>query len=448
MAGIAGIEKENACVEVSEMLDRIAHRGSGRRKIIEAEGTTMGVCWNEPRIEPFSDADELSFVSDIAGPGHCARAKVHNGTFLFSRDELGVAPLYTGSCSDGTVRFASEVKALIPEMREIREVMPGDGGETKHPIASLPGLPGEKLTGSPDILVPELKRLLDEAVSLSVQTEDTGSWLSGGLDSAAITALASQYLDGMKTFTAGLDGAPDLEFASRVAGFLGTEHHEIIVTVDDLVKMLPDVIWHLESFDPLLVRSSLLNFAAARKAADHVSDIFSGEGADELFAGYSYLSCLPEEKLHDELLRLTGKLHNTALQRVDRCASAYGMTARLVFTFPGVKEFALAVPPRYKICQGAGKWILRKAVEEILPAEITWRLKAKFWEGGGVNEQLSEIADKSISDSDFRRERVLPNGWTLSGKEELCYYRIFRECFGDETSLSWMGRTDRGPVET
>ncbi len=446
MAGIAGIEKENASARVSGMLDRIAHRGLRRRKIIETEGITMGVCWNDARSEPFSDKDEKNFVCDIAGPGHFATAVAHNGTFVFSRDELGVAPLYTGSCTDGAGGFASEVKALNPEMSEIEEVMPGEGGETINPVTSMPSLHRKELTGSTDMLVSELKRLLNEAVSLSIRTEDTGSWLSGGLDSAAITALASQHLAGMKTFTAGLDGAPDLEYASVVARFLGTEHHEIIVTADDLMRMLPDVIWHLESFDPLLVRSSLLNFAAAQKAADHVSDIFSGEGADELFAGYSYLSCLPEEKLHHELLRLTGKLHNTALQRVDRCASAFGMTARVVFTCPGVKEFALAVAPSYKICEGIGKWILRKAVEDILPAEITWRQKAKFWEGGGVNEKLSEIADISISDSDFRRERVLSNGWTLSGKEELSYYRIFREHFGSDISLTWIGRTDNGTV--
>jgi asparagine synthase (glutamine-hydrolysing) len=455
MAGIAGLTRENAQAEVETMLNRISHRGCGRRKIIIAEGTTMGVCWNNSPFLPFSETDELNFVRDIAGTGHYATATAKNGAFIFSRDELGVAPLYTGFGTDGLTGFASEVKALIPEMTGIEEVTPGyntglspdtlrqsDESIEKPP----PDTPDDEVTmlsaPSPDMLAAQLRRLLDDAVSLSIRTEDTGSWLSGGLDSAAITALASQYIGGISTFTAGLEGAPDLEYASQVARLLGTEHHEIIVTVNDLVEILPDVIWHLESFDQLLVRSSLLNFLAAREASGHVSDIFSGEGADELFAGYSYLSAMPGELLHDELVRLTGKLHNTALQRVDRCASAYGMTPRLVFTQPGVKDFALSVPPEYKIFRGEAKWILRKALEGILPPEITWRPKAKFWEGGGVNEQLSEIADNNISDSDFVRERTLPNGWNLTGKEELLYYRIFRELFGDQISLSWMGRTD------
>ncbi len=455
MAGIAGLTRENAQTEVEAMLNRISHRGCGRRKIIVTEGTTMGVCWNESPFLPFSESDVMSFVRDIAGPGHCATATARNGAFIFSRDELGVAPLYTGSGIDGTIGFASEVKALIPEMTGIEEVIPGhetdltsdffrqsDENVEQLTIDNPDDEAAQLLAPSPDMLAAQLRRLLDDAVSLSIRTEETGSWLSGGLDSAAITALASQYIGGIKTFTAGLEGAPDLKYASQVARLLGTDHHEIIVTVDDLVEILPDVIWHLESFDSLLVRSSLLNFLAAREAAGYVSDIFSGEGADELFAGYSYLSAMPGESLQEELVRLTGKLHNTALQRVDRCASAYGIIPRLVFTQPGVKDFAQSVPPEYKIFRGEAKWILRKALEGLLPPEITWRPKAKFWEGGGVNEQLSEIADNNISDSDFISERTLPNGWILSGKEELLYYRIFRELFGDQISLSWMGRTD------
>lgn len=444
MAGIAGIASENRYAEVAAMLDRISHRGNSRRKIIEAEGTTLGVCWNEPEIVTFGESEGSVFVRDTAGFEHFANATAYDGTFLFSRDAMGVAPLYAGYLPDGTTGFASEVKALVPEMKLIEEVKPGTGTGPD---------PGDNLTAeqhtelssmTPESLALHLKQLLDDAVSVSIRTEDTGAWLSGGLDSAAITSLATNHLGRMKTFTAGVEGAPDLEYAALTARYLGTEHHEIIVGINDLVALLPEVIYHLESFDPLLVRSSLLNFIVSRSAAGHVSDIFTGEGADELFAGYHYLNSLLETALHDELLRLTGKLHNTALQRVDRCASAFGLTPRLIFTQPPIRKLAFSLPADYMIVNGEGKWLLRKAVEKLLPHEITWRSKAKFWEGGGVNEKLSEIADSAISDSDFRNERLLPNGWTLSGKEELFYYRIFSDFFGDDISLSWMGRTDKG----
>ena len=446
MAGIAGLAKSDSFNEVTYMLDRMAHRGRIRRKIIEAGGTTMGAVWHETEHDTICESAEMSLVRDIAGAGHHAAVTAGDGMFSFTRDELGVAPLYTGTCSDGTTCFASEVKALIPGVTEIREVPPGDGDEGLT-FAKEPAPAAVIDAGDPALMAEELRRLLDDTVSSSVRSEDTGSWLSGGLDSAAITAMASPYLGRLKTFTAGFEGSPDLEYAAITAEHLRTEHHEIVVTIDDVVSVLPEVIWHLESFDPLLVRSSVLNFIVAGVASDHVREILSGEGADELFAGYSYLRHIPVENLHDELKRITGKLHNTALQRVDRCASAHGTIAHLVFTDPHVVRYAMSVPSRYKIVDGVEKWILRRAVEGLLPGEIAWRPKAKFWEGGGVSDRMSEMADRIISDRDFRNERILPNGWVLSGREELWYYRIFRELFGNDITLSWIGRTDREPAE-
>jgi asparagine synthase (glutamine-hydrolysing) len=75
-----------------------------------------------------------------------------------------------------------------------------------------------------------------------------------------------------------------------------------------------------------------------------------------------------------------------------------------------------------------------------------WRRKAKFWQGAGVGEMLAQYAAEHITDEDFGRERLLANGWMLNTKEELLYYRIFREHFGDLDNLSWMGRTKGAPV--
>jgi asparagine synthase (glutamine-hydrolysing) len=77
----------------------------------------------------------------------------------------------------------------------------------------------------------------------------------------------------------------------------------------------------------------------------------------------------------------------------------------------------------------------------VLPGEVLWRRKAKFWEGAGVGDLLAQYADAKITDDQFRRERTLSNGWTLDTKEELMYYRVFKQHFGDLRDLSWMGRT-------
>jgi len=440
MAGIAGIAKPGAFSDVSEMLDSIKHRGNNR-KIFESGGTTIGVVWNDG-IEDQPAYFTSDSVRDTGRAGRIASVTADNGCFLFSRDRIGVAPLYTGTDNRSCVCFASEVKSLINLTDNIQEIWPGQATESRGEKTPFDSLPVQNASSDPLRITEDLRKILGETVSSCITSEDTGSWLSGGLDSASICALAAPEMRELKTFAAGLKGAPDLEYASETARYIGSKHHEVIVTVDDMIKVLPDVIYYLESFDALLVRSSILNFLVAKKASDYVTQVLSGEGGDELFAGYDYLKEIPVTDLRNELLRITAKLHNTALQRVDRCSSAHGTTAYVPFTDPRVVEFAFSIPSQYKIVNGVEKWILRKAMEGLLPDAVLWRPKAKFWDGSGVREKIAEIAEKNITDSDFRNERLLYNGWTLISKEELYYYRIFREHFGSNTDLSWMGRTD------
>jgi asparagine synthase (glutamine-hydrolysing) len=214
-----------------------------------------------------------------------------------------------------------------------------------------------------------------------------------------------------------------------------------------LLDALPTVIDHLESFDALLVRSSLTNYLVAKLAAEYVPTVFSGEGGDEFFAGYEYLKSLPAEVLPDELIDIANRLHNTALQRVDRSASAHGTVAHIGFTHPRVVDFALRIPSEFKLRGGVEKWILRRAMEGALPERVLNRTKAKFWEGAGVGDLLAQHANRSITDDDFRRERSLPGGWSLNTKEELLYYRAFQEHFGGLDDLTWMGRTKGAPKD-
>ncbi len=275
---------------------------------------------------------------------------------------------------------------------------------------------------------------------------NVGAWLSGGLDSSVIASLASICCKPFHTFAAGLPGSPDIKYARILANYIKSEHHEAIVKIKDIIAILPEVIYHLESFDAWLVRSSVMNYLVARLASQYVPSVFSGEGGDELFAGYDYLKSINPADLYDELIDITSRLHNTALQRVDRCASAHGTEAHVAFLDPDVVDFAMRIPARYKIHNGIEKWILRQAMVDDLPATILNRPKAKFWQGAGVWELLAQYAEIQITDSDFSRERHLHNGWLLNSKEELLYYRIFREQLGEFDDLSWMGRSKGMPV--
>jgi asparagine synthase (glutamine-hydrolysing) len=247
------------------------------------------------------------------------------------------------------------------------------------------------------------------------------------------------------TFTAGLKESSDIEYAREVADFIDSEHHEVVVEFSDLLRILPEVIYHLESFDALLVRSSLMNYVVAKEASEYVSQVMSGEGGDELFAGYHYLKELAPEIIPDELIDITKRLHNTALQRVDRSAAAHGTVAHVCFLDPKVVEYVLRIPSEYKLRNNVEKWILREALEGMLPKKVLNRKKEKFWKGAGVEELMLEYAEGKITGDDFRRERFLKNGWKINSKEELLYYRFFKEQYGDLEELSWMGRTKKVP---
>lgn len=114
---------------------------------------------------------------------------------------------------------------------------------------------------------------------------------------------------------------------------------------------------------------------------------------------------------------------------------------------PQVVEFSRRIPVKLKLHQGIEKWILRQASQSLLPPEIARRPKAKFWQGGGVGDQLYQYANETITKAEFMAERRLPNGWLLNTREELMYYRLFKEHFGEFDDLNWMGRTKGSPVQ-
>jgi asparagine synthase (glutamine-hydrolysing) len=461
VAGIAGIECDGKQELVAQMLKKIAHRGEAGSKVVRSHGATLGAVWPEAQVRPAPATLQQRAAWDgdrslIPDPAVLERewqpfalaAATPDGLFL-ARDLLGVKPLYYGRTDDGVLCFASEVKALMGIAQEIQEFPPGAWYDDREGIQNFSEVESPPVsTHSPGQIASELRLRLEQAVCKRVDNEVMGCWLSGGLDSSAMAALARPHVQELHTFSAGLPGAPDLEFARQVAEFLHTEHYEVCVTLAEILTALPKVIYHLESFDALLVRSSVTNYLAAQRAADYVGTVFSGEGADELFAGYAYLEQVEPDQLPDELMDITRRLHNTALQRVDRSASAHGLVAHVPFLDPDVVEHARHIPASLKLKEERGmieKWILRRALIDALPANVLWRRKAKFWQGAGVGELLAQYAEEQITDRDFRRERTLPNRWTLNTKEELMYYRIFEEHLGELTDLSWMGRTRGAP---
>ncbi|MCK4866668.1 MAG: asparagine synthetase B, partial [Alphaproteobacteria bacterium] len=212
---------------------------------------------------------------------------------------------------------------------------------------------------------------------------------SGGLDSSIIAAIAAKHVDSLKTFAVGFEGSADLAAARRVARHIGSDHQELLLKPDEAIKALPEILYHLESFDQDLVRSAVPCYFVSKLAADHVKVVLTGEGADELFAGYRYYRDIKEpDALQAELRDSVARMHNINLQRVDRMSMAHGLEARVPFLDRQVIALGLSLPVDIRLRREHGrvveKWILRKAFEDILPPEIVWRTKVQFDEGSGT----------------------------------------------------------------
>ncbi len=379
---------------------------------------------------------------------------------IAARDPLGIKPLYFARL-DGGLAFASELKAFDGfGLSKVEAIGPGemfdsiDGTRQWYRVPH--GAAELEEDRDPEPIWRELRLVLEEAVrKWMIADVEVGSFLSGGLDSSIIAALAANAIDRpLKTFAVGVAGSPDLAAARRVADHVGSEHHELVFSADDVQEILSHVIYHLESADVDLVRSAIPTHFATTLARQHVKAVLTGEGADELFAGYSYHHSYAEapRDLADELTRSLLAMHNINLQRVDRITMAQGLEARTPFLDRDLIDFAQSIPASLKLKridpegpEGAGemqgldkpetsektktpekpetieKWILRKACEDLLPEDLVWRKKAQFDEGSGTVDALQAALS-----------RFSPTGTSLDRRAEAALYeKLLRQRFQD-----------------
>ncbi|MEJ7799740.1 MAG: asparagine synthase-related protein [Ilumatobacter sp.] len=350
-----------------------------------------------------------------------------DGTVVAARDRLGVKPLYRATQGD-TVAFSSELKPLNDGTWDRIETVPPGHVWVDSTVEAFYETPKPVLSGPIDDAAithwcSELREALERAVVKRLMSDvPLGTFLSGGLDSSIVTAIAAHHQPGLQTFALGFDGSADLAAARLVAAHLGTSHHEIVVGEDEPLDVLPEVLRHLESWDRDLVRSALPTYLVARFAATELKVVLTGEGADELFAGYRYHADYVDdpEALQRELWRSLRAMHDSNLQRVDRMTMAHSLEARVPFLDPEVVEIAMQIPAELKLRRDRSgslveKWILRKAFEDLLPSAIVWRTKSQFDEGSGAVDRLPGLAgatvDTTVARPDAARLRDLEEMW-------------------------------------
>jgi asparagine synthase (glutamine-hydrolysing) len=469
------------------MLDRLAHRGRGG-----AASGIVGDAWLGQRVMPgeppkLRGARNLRMAADgelygiedegpIAPPGldlalrwfmlkgpeglaeldgvFALAIAGEDGRFIAARDPLGVKPLYWAR-RGGTALFASELGAFDNDwLPDVGWFPPGhiwtpERGLERFAHAVPPEL---ETSPSPEGASPERAReRVREALIESVEAQmrgdgEIGAFLSGGLDSSLVSAIAVQVArdrgQTLKTFAVGAEGAPDLDAAREVAAHLGTEHVELTYSDAEALERLPGVVRGLENFDPSLVRSAVANDIVAELAARHVDVVLCGEGADEIFGGYAYLARFDDgDALQAELIRGLEQGHGSGFQRVDRTTTRHGLVARMPFLSKAMIATALAIPAGWKLTSDGEveKRLLREAFTGWLPDDVLWRKKAQFGDGSGAVDALQAAVAETVSDAEFTRERdrVEP---PLRTREEVAYYRIFRESLADARPEEVLGR--------
>ena len=372
----------------------------------------------EDRFTTASDNETMLAVIEAWGTAGIGRlrgmfafviADGHGGV-LAARDPLGIKPLYWAREGDRVV-FASELRAFDPALRaRVATFPPGHwwrpGGDPV-PFADLGAPVGT--VASKDAARTEVRAAIVTAVERRMMADvGVGVLLSGGLDSSIVAAVAARAAakDGRRvlSFAVGTPGSADLAAARLVADHLGLEHHERVYDAAEAAAAIDDVVAATESYEPSLIRSAVPNWFVAELAARHVKVVLTGEGADELFAGYDYLRRYDDhDELDRELLRSVRGLHHLNLQRCDRVTMAHGLEARVPFLDLDVVTAARRVPPGWKLLGEAGqeKRLLREAFDGWLPDEVLWRTKVQFGDGSGAADVLGDwVARRPAGNAD------------------------------------------------
>lgn len=356
-----------------------------------------------------------------------------DGDFVAARDPVGIKPLYVMK-EGGVTWFASEIKALAGVgAAPIEEFPPGHRFAPATGWARFRNLePGEIRWRDHRAASPLIRRELENAVERRLMSDvPLGAFLSGGLDSSLIAALIMRLWGGkLRTFSTGLPGSEDVARSREVAEAIGSLHTVETMSEGEIAGMLPEIVASLENYDRDLVRSAIPCYFVSRLARREVKVVLTGEGSDELFAGYSYLRAYRDAgELQAEMVRLVGGLHNMNLQRVDRMTMAHGLEGRVPFLDLKLIDLALAIDPELKL-YGPGrpeKWLLRQAFEDLLPERILWREKSQFDEGSGVAALMPRLSAGRV---DLAEERVAAGAAglpPLRDAEEAWYFHLFRE---------------------
>lgn len=395
-----------------------------------------------------------------------------NGKVLVARDPIGIIPLYSGTDCEGNLWVASEMKCLVEKCPKVEIFPPGH----KHYGSRQKLVPVRYYTPRWILKIPEtrvdleqLKAHLENAVESHLQCDvPFGALLSGGLDSSLVASIATKIMRKrigldyrLKTYSVGLPGGPDFEFARMVAEYIGSDHTEVYFTIEEGLNYIRDAVLHAETYDITTVRCTIPLLLLSRHIkSEGIKMVLSGEGADELFGGYLYFHQAPNaEEFHKETVMRVENLHYADCLRANKGTSAWGLELRVPFLDTDFINHVMSIRPEDRMPKNKingtvlpmEKYILREAfAKDYLPSKVLWRQKEQFSDGVGYSwiDTITRYAASHVSDADFA---MAADRFPVSPpptKEAYYYRQLFQELFPHKRCAStvkrWVPRIDWG----
>ena len=407
------------------------------------------------------------------------RLGIGKSKLFVARDAFGVRPLYEITNKCDIYGFASELKVLnkMDEYSKIKQFEPGTyktflhdnkwNFVSKYKYFTLPSMIHNTmihLNNYTKDIYDNLNNAVKKRVNGSSDRE-IACLLSGGLDSSIITALVKKYYKGtLHTYSIGMKGSKDLEYARYVSKHIDTEHHEIIVSKEDFIKLIPVVIKDIESYDTTTVRASVGNYLIGKYISENSNHkvIFNGDGSDEVTGGYIYLLNSPNDFDFDKECRsLLTNIHYFDVLRSDKCISSHGLEPRTPFLDTTFVQHYMSIPSEVRNPRSdwninnklwdsmeetrsrPEKLLLRYSFHchdsELLPKNILWRSKEAFSDGvsgesGSWYTIIKEHMNDYIKNKDYTFNPPTTN--------EQSYYRdIFEKEYkgqGESIPYFWM----------
>jgi len=378
--------------------------------------------------------------------------------YIAARDPIGIRPLYFGRDGEGAVVIASEPKNLLGVCGQIMPFPPGqyaviDAGSGEMEFFTYREIWHVEDKAYAEMVrrdeMPQIARNIHDKLIAGIEKRldadaPLGFLLSGGLDSSLVCGVAARMLGRpIRTFAIGMDkDAIDLKYARKVAEYIGSEHHEVFMTRDEVIASLEEVIRALGTYDITTIRASMGMYMLCKWIHENtdVRVILTGEISDEIF-GYKYTDFAPSaEAFQAEAEKRIREIHMYDVLRADRCISVHSLEARVPFGDLSFVRYCMAIDPAKKLNRyGIGKYLLRYAFEKdgFIPWEILMREKAAFSDAVGHSMRLDliEYAESLYTDAEFEARRMRYTHARPFTKESLLYREIFEKYYPGQAQM-------------